>query len=204
MNIDIEAINKAIEDYASQAEEEDKYSVTGLCIALAITREVLELWRAGYVCREDEEDRRVVPNVELAECVARGELYIHRYWEESDKATKFLAGLTEIAAFFVVYIAAVLAILSAVNKTGVDFGTVLLLSAAMALGQLMMMGVGMLLGTFIIRARSVMSAAMGVVLLLYVLSMFVNMQPDLSWLKYFTPRSSTSTRVKSYRAAQSN
>ncbi len=101
--------------------------------------------------------------------------------------TKFLAGLTEIAASFIVYTAAVLAILYAVSPSGVDFKAVLLLNAAMALGQLMMMGVGMLLGTFIIRARAVMSAAIGVVLLLYAASMFANMQPDLSWLKYATP-----------------
>ena len=101
--------------------------------------------------------------------------------------TKFLAGLTEVAAFFIVYTAAAFAILSAVNKTGVDFGAVLLLDAAMALGQLMVMGVGMLLGVFVTKARSVMSASIGIILVLYVASMFVNMQPDLSWLKYVTP-----------------
>ena len=68
--------------------------------------------------------------------------------------TKFLAGLTEIAAFFIVYTGAAIAILYAVNKTGVDIEAVLLLDAAMALGQLMMLGIGMLLGTFITRART--------------------------------------------------
>ena len=57
----------------------------------------------------------------------------------------------------------------------------------MALGQLMMMNLGMLLGMLIIKARAVMSASIGVVLLLYVASMFVNMNERLDWLKYFTP-----------------
>lgn len=114
-------------------------------------------------------------------------LYAKPVSRASITASKFLAGLAQIVAFYIVYTAAALAILYAVDKTGVDAGTVLLLSAAMALGQLMMMGIGMLLGTVIIRARSVMSAAIGVVLLLYVASMIVSIQPDLSWLKYATP-----------------
>ena len=110
-------------------------------------------------------------------------LYSKPLSRTSITGTKFLAGLTEIAAFFIIYTAAALAILYAVNKTGVDIGAVLLLSAAMALGQLMMMNLGMLLGMLIIKARAVMSASIGVVLLLYVASMFVNMNERLDWLE---------------------
>jgi ABC-2 type transport system permease protein len=114
-------------------------------------------------------------------------LYAKPVSRTSIAGTKFIAGLTQVAAFFVVYTAAAMAILSAVNRTGVDFGTVLLLDAAMALGQLMVMGVGMLLGVFVTRARTVMSASIGVILVLYMASMFANMQESLEWLKYFTP-----------------
>jgi|AGTN01.3.fsa_nt_gi Putative exporter of polyketide antibiotics len=101
--------------------------------------------------------------------------------------TKFFAGLTGIAAFFIVYTAAVTAILAAVDQTGVDIGMVLLLNAAMALAQLMMLGIGMLLSMFITKARAIMSVSIGAVLLLYVAGMFASVQESLNWLKYFTP-----------------
>ena len=101
--------------------------------------------------------------------------------------TKLLAGIACIAAFFVVNTAAVIAILSAVNKTGLDYGVVILLGAAMALGQLMMLGAGMLVSMFVIKARAVTSASIGVVLVLYVVSMFANMNSDIEWLKCVTP-----------------
>jgi ABC-2 type transport system permease protein len=101
--------------------------------------------------------------------------------------TKFMAGVTLIAAFFIVNTAAVIAILSAVNKTGVDFEAIVLLGAAMALAQLMVMSLGMLLSMFITKSRAVMSAAIGVVLVLYVASMFAGMNSDLEWLKFITP-----------------
>jgi ABC-2 type transport system permease protein len=151
----------------------DYYGYVFQYILLAV---MIQFMLAGANLLSKEEDSGTI-NFLYAKPLSRGSI----------TATKFLAGLTQIAAFFVVYTAAVLAILAAVDRTGVDFGMVLLLNAAMALAQLMMMGVGMLLGTFITRARSVMSAAIGVVLVLYVAGMFVNMQPDLSWLKYFTP-----------------
>lgn len=101
--------------------------------------------------------------------------------------TKFLAGLTQIGAFFIVNTAAVMAILSAVNKTGVDFGGIALLGAATALGQAFVMGLGMLISMFVTKSRAIMSASIGVVLVLYVASMFANMNSGLSWLKYVTP-----------------
>ncbi len=101
--------------------------------------------------------------------------------------TKFIAGVTFIAAFFVVNTAAVIAILSAVGRTGVDYGALMLLGAAMALAQLMVMSLGMLLSMFITKSRAVMSASIGIVLVLYVASMFANMNSDLDWLSYLTP-----------------
>lgn len=114
-------------------------------------------------------------------------LYAKPLSRSSIVGTKLLAGIAETAAFFVVNTAAVIAILSAVNRTGLDYGAIMLLGAAMALGQLMMLGLGMLISMFVIRARSVMSASIGVVLVLYVVSMFANMNKDLEWLKYITP-----------------
>lgn len=114
-------------------------------------------------------------------------LYAKPVSRRSIVGTKFLAGLAEIAVFFIIFTAAAFAILSAVNQTGVDFKDLLLLNAAMALSQLMAIGIGMLLGMFITKARAVMSVSIGIVLLLYVLSMFVSMQENLDWLKYFTP-----------------
>lgn len=100
---------------------------------------------------------------------------------------KFLAGLAGIAVFFILYTSAALFVLSAVGKTPLDAGRVFLFSGAIALGQLMMLGIGMLLSMFITRARAIMSAAIGVVLLFYVLSMFININQELDALKYLTP-----------------
>ncbi|MGI5849652.1 MAG: hypothetical protein ACOX8Q_06275 [Christensenellales bacterium] len=83
-DIDTDAVMQQIAAYVNEAE---KYSVAGLCIALGITRETLDLWRAGYVCANDTMDKQTAANASLAECIAKGELYIHRYWEESDKST---------------------------------------------------------------------------------------------------------------------
>ena len=99
-DIDTAAIDSKVDGYIAEAAEADRYSVSGLCIALGITRETLDLWRAGYVCREDEEDKRVSPNAELAQCVARGELFIHRYWEESDKSTSLHTKFLDSAGVF--------------------------------------------------------------------------------------------------------
>jgi ABC-2 type transport system permease protein len=114
-------------------------------------------------------------------------LYSKPLSRSSIVGTKFLAGFAQIAVFFVVNTSAAVVILSAVNKTGVDFGATAMLGLAMALGQLMVMGLGMLLSMFIVKSRAVMSASIGVVLVLYVASMFVSMNSDLGWLKYLTP-----------------
>ena len=87
LNIDTQAIGRRIGAYVEEAAGTEKYSVAGLCIALDITRETLDLWRDGYVCEDDRADKQTAANAELAECVAKGELYIQRYWEESDKST---------------------------------------------------------------------------------------------------------------------
>ncbi len=100
---------------------------------------------------------------------------------------KSLAGITAIAAFFIVYTAAVLVVLASINRTGLDYGAIFLISVSMALGQIMMLSIGMLLSMFITKARAVMSASIGIVLVLYVVSMFVNMKSELNWLKYITP-----------------
>lgn len=100
---------------------------------------------------------------------------------------KFLAGLTGIFAFFVVYTAAAGMLLLIFGKTGVDWGLVLLFSLALMLGQAMMLGVGMLLSMFITKARAVMSASIGVVMVLYMMSMIVSIKEGLSFLKYFIP-----------------
>ncbi len=110
-------------------------------------------------------------------------------------STKFLAGLTFIAVFFVINTASAVVILSAVGRTGVDLGAAVMLGAATALGQLMVMGLGMLLSMFIVRSRAVMSASIGIVLVLYVASMFANMNKDVSWLKYVTPFQYFDSRV---------
>jgi len=100
-SVDTDAIGEKIDGYIAQAAEADRYSYSGLCIALGISRETLDLWRSGYVCGEDEKDAKVSPNEALAQTVKRGELFIHRYWEESEKSTalhtKFLesAGLLD-------------------------------------------------------------------------------------------------------------
>lgn len=97
--IDTGKIEAKMNEYFEEAAAADRYSISGLCIALGITRGTLDLWRAGYVCGFDAQDKRTSPNEELSDCVARGELHVHRYWEESDKSTtlhtKFLesAGL---------------------------------------------------------------------------------------------------------------
>lgn len=101
--------------------------------------------------------------------------------------TKFLAGLTYIVIFFALYTVCTGITLSAVSTVAVDWGMITLLSAAMMLGQLMMLGIGMLISMFVTKTRSVMSVSIGVVLGLYVLSMFVNMKEELKSLKFLTP-----------------
>lgn len=98
-DIDTSAIDAKVKAYLEEAAATGTYSISGLCIALSITRDTFKLWRAGYINSFDAQDKRIKPNTELAECIAKGELYVHRYWEESDKSTtlhtKFLesAGL---------------------------------------------------------------------------------------------------------------
>lgn len=114
-------------------------------------------------------------------------LYAKPLSRRSIVATKFMAGLTYAAVFFVLYTATACVTLAAVDTAALDFGMVLLFSFALLLGQLMMMGIGMLLSMFVTRTRTLMSVSIGVVLGLYLLSMLVNIKEDLSGLKYVTP-----------------
>lgn len=97
-HINLDAIRARIDAYLEEAAETGRYSVSGLCIALGITRETLRLWRMGYVSAADELNERVLPNPAMADAVAHAELYVQRYWEECDeskmqsKHTKLLEG----------------------------------------------------------------------------------------------------------------
>ncbi len=84
--IDLGTIQSRIEEYLAEAAGTGRYSVSGLCIKLGITRETLRLWRMGYVSAADERSARVLPNADLAEVVAKAELFVQRYWEECDES----------------------------------------------------------------------------------------------------------------------
>ncbi len=114
-------------------------------------------------------------------------LYAKPLSRTSIVTTKFLAGLTYAAAFFIVYTVSACAVLAIVDTAAIDFGVVLLFSFALLLGQLMLMGIGMLLSMFVTKTRTLMSLSIGVVLLMYILSMVVNLNADLGALKYLTP-----------------
>ena len=81
-HIDLAAVRARVDAYLQEAEEAGRYSISGLCIKLGVTRETLRLWRMGYVSAADEQRARVLPNAELADIVAWAELHVHRYWEE--------------------------------------------------------------------------------------------------------------------------
>ena len=103
--IDLDAIQNKLATYIDKEDKAKKYSISDLCIHLGITRDTLAIWRMGYVCEADFQDARIISNKALAECIAKAELYVHRYWEECEesklqtKHTKFLesAGLFEKA-----------------------------------------------------------------------------------------------------------
>ncbi len=82
-DVDIEQINALIKDYLISAQNLRKYSISGLCIALDITRERLNMWLKGYFKSGD--DIRCARNERLASCLRMGLLHIQRHWEESDK-----------------------------------------------------------------------------------------------------------------------
>ena len=84
--LDIDEIERRIGQYLNEAQDTGKYSMAGLCIALGITRETLDLWRMGYAQEKDYADAEVERNAALAECIAKNELFIHRYWEESEES----------------------------------------------------------------------------------------------------------------------
>lgn len=114
-------------------------------------------------------------------------LYAKPLSRSSIVTTKLLSGLAYAGIFFVVYALSVLGVIAAVDSAAINFGTILLFGLALLLGQLMMMGIGLLLSMFITKTRTVMSVSIGVVLLMYVLSMVVNLNDSLGALRYLTP-----------------
>jgi len=86
LEVDIDEIQGAIDEYLAEAQESGKYSVAGLCIKLNIMREVLDAWRAGYFLAGDVNDEFIVQNDKLMQCIEMGILHIERYWEECDKS----------------------------------------------------------------------------------------------------------------------
>jgi len=97
--LDVDAVRARADAYLKAAAEAGCYSLAGLCIALDITRETLELWRRGYVCREDLE-AGLLPNTALADCVAKAMLHLQRYWEESGKPVTLGLKLLEATGAF--------------------------------------------------------------------------------------------------------
>lgn len=84
--MDVGEVDAYVKEYVAEAEETGRYSIAGMCIALGVTRETLQQWRSGYVSARDAMDTDVLPNEELATCIAMGELHIERHWEECDKS----------------------------------------------------------------------------------------------------------------------
>ncbi|MEL7603482.1 MAG: hypothetical protein AAGU77_10035 [Bacillota bacterium] len=85
-HLDLAAVRACVDAYLKEAEGAGRYSISGLCIKLGVTREALRLWRMGYVSAADEQRARVLPNAELADIIAWAELHVHRYWEECDES----------------------------------------------------------------------------------------------------------------------
>ncbi len=86
-NIDLDAVRQRIDAYLKDAEESGKYSISGLCIALGVTRSMLALWREGYVMEMDARNPAVRPNEALSRILEMAMLHVQRYWEERDKPT---------------------------------------------------------------------------------------------------------------------
>ncbi len=84
-SIDMELIRQRIDHYLKEAAESGKYSISGLCIALGITRSRLTLWRDGFVNEADARETAVDPNEDLGRSIEMAMLHIQRYWEERDK-----------------------------------------------------------------------------------------------------------------------
>ena len=97
--LDVDAVKARADAYLAEAAEAGRYSLAGLCLALDITRETLELWRRGYVSRADME-ANLTPNKALAECVAKAMLHLQRYWEESGKPATLGLKLLEATGAF--------------------------------------------------------------------------------------------------------
>lgn len=80
--VDIDAAKARVDDYLTTAQQEGRFSVAGLCLALGIMRDTLHMWRRGYACTDDEGDADVLPNERLALIAETGLLHIQKHWEE--------------------------------------------------------------------------------------------------------------------------
>jgi hypothetical protein len=97
--LDVDAVRARANAYLAAAAEAGCYSISGLCIALDVTRATLELWRRGFVSRGDLE-AGLTPNTALADCMARVMLHLQRYWEESGKPATLGLKLLEATGAF--------------------------------------------------------------------------------------------------------
>ena len=84
-HVDLDAVSQRLDAYLKEAAESGKYSISGLCIALGVTRSLLALWREGYICEADARDAAAVPNENLSRRIEMAMLHVQRYWEERDK-----------------------------------------------------------------------------------------------------------------------
>jgi hypothetical protein len=97
--LDLGAVRARTDAYLAEAAEAGRYSIAGLCIALDVTRDTLELWRRGYVSRTDAE-MGLAPNKALADCMAKTMLHLQRYWEESGRSATLDMKLLETTGAF--------------------------------------------------------------------------------------------------------
>jgi hypothetical protein len=92
-SLDIEAIRQKAENYIND-KTNTKRSVPGLCLALDITKETLNMWEQGITDdREDEEKRPYYD--ELSLLIKKAKLEVEKYLIENDgkNAIKDLAAL---------------------------------------------------------------------------------------------------------------
>lgn len=85
--MDLDTVAQRVDAYLKEAAESGKYSISGLCIALGVTRSLLALWREGFATETDAHDATVRPNEELSRIIEMAMLHVQRYWEERDKPT---------------------------------------------------------------------------------------------------------------------
>jgi len=100
---------------------------------------------------------------------------------------KLLSVLFYMGLFNAVVFIADLILIESVKKSDYDMKVFLLLSAGMLLLQLTFASIGFLLSVFIVKAKSIMPAAVGIVLGGYMLNMLAGLSEKTEYLKYITP-----------------